>query len=79
MIVYSKELGFACQSFRYLINETQNRIAEETGYSVESISAFENGRNNNAAILLWYFCHGLSVAYLRRLGGVKDVSAETDN
>ena len=36
----------------------QSQVAKELGYSLENISAFENGRNNNAEILLYYIKKG---------------------
>lgn len=36
----------------------QSQVARELGYSLENISAFENGRNNNAEILLYYIKKG---------------------
>ena len=36
----------------------QSEVAKELGYSLENISAFENGRNNNAEILLYYIKRG---------------------
>ena len=47
----------------------------DTGYSVENISSFETGRNDNARILLWYFEHGMKSDYLfeRGLNNGKDI------
>lgn len=56
-----KELGSACQRLRELLGASQIDIANETGYSKETISAFETGRNNNARVLLWYIRHGFRV------------------
>ena len=56
-----KELGSACQRLRELLGSSQIDIANETGYSKETISAFETGRNNNARVLLWYIQHGFRV------------------
>lgn len=55
------EIGKACQCYRKKIGKTQREVAEDTHYSVENISAFENGRTNNFRILLWYVAHGLNV------------------
>lgn len=72
MIGYNKNLGLACQNFRRLKRIEQKQVAEETGYSLESVSAFECGRSNNAAILLWYFYNGLSIEYIRMNGGFNE-------
>ena len=55
------EIGKACQRYRKNIGKTQREVAEATHYSVENISAFENGRTNNFRILLWYVANGLNV------------------
>ena len=60
-----KDIGNACRCFRVSIGKTQLQVAFETGYSVENISSFENGRNDNCRLLLWYFFHGMTVEDLR--------------
>lgn len=55
------EIGKACQRYRKNIGKTQREAANDTHYSVENISAFENGRTNNFRILLWYVAQGLNV------------------
>lgn len=54
-----KTIGHECKRLRRSLNITQDVVAKETGYTSKSISAFENGRVNNALILLWYIRHGL--------------------
>lgn len=58
-----------CQKFRIDNGFYQSQVALETGYSIENISAFECGRNDNLRILLWYFSHGMTYDYLM---GVND-------
>lgn len=53
-------LGSICQEYRLKLNKTQKDVATELGCSVENISSFENGRNNNCRILIWYLSKGLS-------------------
>lgn len=65
MIVDLKRLGEKCKHFRRSKYIHQNKVAKETGYSNKSISAFENGRVNNAIILLWYINNGMDVRELR--------------
>ena len=72
MITYNKALGKACQNFRKLKMKEQKDVAADTGYSIENVSAFENGRINNAAILLWYFYNGLSIEYIKMNGGFEN-------
>lgn len=52
-------IGKMCADFRRKIGITQQQIADEMGYSVYNISAFENGRNNSCKILAWYLDHGM--------------------
>lgn len=59
-----KEIGNKCRCFRREQGITQNKVAEDTGYSCENISSFENGRNDNSRILLWYMLHGMTIEYL---------------
>lgn len=62
-----KDLGAQCKAHRQDINLLQSDVARDTGYSVENISSFETGRNDNARILLWYVAHGLPRDYVRSL------------
>ena len=53
-----KDLCKQAQINRTNAGVTQKAVAYELGYSVENISAFENGRNNNAEILNYYVNKG---------------------
>lgn len=58
-------VGLNCQTFRR--NETnysQSMVAEELGFSIENISSFENSRNDNYYILLWYLRKGMTIKEL---------------
>lgn len=68
MIISLREMGQRCKQFRVEHGFYQIDVAYETGYSVENISSFENGRNDNARILLWYFVHGMNADYLFERG-----------
>lgn len=59
-----REIGQKCKQYRMDRGYFQIDIARDTGYSVENISAFETGRNDNARILLWYFAHGMQYEHL---------------
>lgn len=49
-----------CKKFRQeQLKVTQEDVAKELGYSQENISAFENGRNGNVIIFMWYVKEGL--------------------
>lgn len=64
MIISLREMGRRCKKFRVHHGYYQTDVADDTGYSVENISSFETGRNDNARILLWYFEHGMKPEYL---------------
>lgn len=67
-----KEISAACQAYRRREGVAQSRVAVDTGYSVESVSAFENGRVNNLMIYLWYALRGMDIEQeLRRLRDAK--------
>ena len=65
MVTDLKKLGEKCKHFRRSKHIHQNKVAKETGYSNKSISAFENGRVNNALILIWYINNGMDIKELR--------------
>lgn len=64
MVLSLREIGRRCKQFRVEQGYYQTDVAADTGYSVENISAFETGRNDNARILLWYFSHGMKSEHL---------------
>lgn len=55
-----KEIPLLCGKFRKMLGITQEAMSAEVGYSKETISGFENGRNNNMEIFLWYLDKGFS-------------------
>lgn len=54
-------VGADCRKLRHEKGLRLKDVAQETGYSVENIQAFERGRNRNALILLWYLYNGLKI------------------
>ena len=54
-------IGRKCANFRRLIGYSQQQVADELGYSRTNISMFENGKNYNMNILLWYLKRGLEL------------------
>ena len=59
-------VGSKCQNFRTTqLRMRQIDVAEKIGCSRENIAAFEQGRNYNMHILLWYMSQGLSIDELR--------------
>ena len=69
MIISLREMGRRCKQFRIHRGYCQSDVAADTGYSVENISSFETGRNDNSIILLWYFEHGMKPEYLFERSG----------
>lgn len=74
MIITLRELGRKCKKFRIEHGYFQVDVATDTGYSVENISSFETGRNDNARILLWYFVHGMNTEHLIDGGAINEKS-----
>lgn len=68
MIISLRDMGRRCKEFRVGQGYYQTDVAADTGYSVENISSFETGRNDNARILLWYFAHGMKAEHLFERG-----------
>lgn len=62
------EIGQKCKKHRVINGYLQSDVARDTGYSSENVSSFENGRNDNARILLWYLEHGLSITQILSRG-----------
>ena len=61
-------VGRRCGLYRKLVLKCrQVDVANETGFTVSNVSAFETGRNDSSLILLWYLSHGLTLGQL--LGG----------
>ena len=59
-----KICGELCRKFRQeQLNVTQVEVAKELDYTQENISAFENGRNSNSIIFMWYVRHGILEHY----------------
>lgn len=71
MFITLREIGKRCKDFRVAHGYYQMNVANDTGYSVENISSFECGRNDNARILLWYFEHGMKPDHIFN-GGVNN-------
>ena len=55
-----KVCGDLCRRYRQeVLKITQKEAAEELEYTQENISAFENGRNSNNIIFMWYVRKGI--------------------
>ena len=65
-----------CRTYRQnVLKVTQEQVANDLEYSQENISAFENGRNCNSTIFMWYVKNGILNYYSldEICGGVEDV------
>ena len=61
-------VGSRCRRYRKRVLKTDLReVADTLGYSRENVSAFENGRNDNCMVLLWYLSKGMT--YSQVIGG----------
>lgn len=58
------EVAKACKVFRMEQGYTQSEVAEEIGYSVGNVSAFEQGRNDSISIFMWYLDRGFTIKFL---------------
>ena len=57
-----------CKEYRMnVLGMTQADVANELGYTRTNISEFENGRNRNFAIFLWYIGKGLPLSDVERI------------
>lgn len=56
-----REIGNICSEHRRKLGKTQLNVAVELDCSIENVSAFENGRNNNMSMLIWYLKNGLDI------------------
>lgn len=65
-----KKIGSICRSFRRSLKMTQADVAKATGYSAGNVGHFEQGRNDNLNIFLWYIMNGLDIDDLIR-GSIK--------
>ena len=57
-------IGLICLKFRRENGYRLRDVADDLGYTIANISAFEHGRNDNGQILLWYIRHGLDNNYI---------------
>jgi len=69
MLKYIDKIPMICKSFRSMKGISQEAVGEVTGYSKESVNAFENGRLFTYRIFLWYIDQGLNEEWCRRILG----------
>lgn len=62
------EIGNLCKRWRIMNNFDLSEVAQATGYTTDNIVKFEQGKNNNMKILLWYLEHGFDVSRFRKAG-----------
>lgn len=63
------DIGSICAKYRKEHGYRLRDIADDLGFTIGNISAFEHGRNDNGTILLWYVYHGLDNEYIENNGG----------
>lgn len=62
----NSDVGRLCKIKRMCTNVTQKEVADETGYTYQTISAFERGKLRSMDLLIWYMLNmGVSVEDLR--------------
>lgn len=59
-------LGEVCKNYRKKVGKKLSDVAFDTGYSIANISKFENDKNYNYLILLWYVENGLDLLEMWR-------------
>ena len=62
-----RTVGRECKRFRRSLGKTQNEVALEIGYALNTISQFECGGNNNLYIFLWYIKNGIDIQHLKEV------------
>lgn len=71
MVIDMVELGRRCQVYRQSLAYRQIDVARDLGYEQSTISRFEQGKNDNARILMWYVIHGFDLRiHIEGRGGV---------
>lgn len=61
-------IGKICAKYRKECGYRQIDVSLDTGYAVTNVSSFENGRNDNGYLFLWYILHGMTAEYLLENG-----------
>lgn len=56
-----KVIGKYCKEYRQRLELKQVDVSKATGYSLENVAAFEQGRNDNVRIFMWYVNKGLDL------------------
>ena len=64
-------LGLTCKEFRKSLGVPQTVVANETNYTNQSISYFEQGKNDSFSILAWYLQNGLTIDDLIKGGAIR--------
>ena len=63
----NSDVGKLCQIRRMQTLVTQKDVAVETGYTYQTVSAFERGKLRSMDLLIWYMLNmGVTVEDLRR-------------
>lgn len=63
-------LGFICKTYRIKKGKTQAEIAKALNINQSIISRFENGKNCNISVLLYYILEVIPMGSIGNLMGV---------
>lgn len=61
-----KNIGSVCRKYRLEKGYRLRDVADDLNYSIRNVCAFEQGRNDNGRILLWYFKHGITIDHFTK-------------
>ena len=73
-----ENIAYYCKRWRIANNIPITDVAIDTDYTKENIIKFEQGKNNNMTILLWYILNGMDVSFIAR-NGVKSFEVATNS
>lgn len=59
--ILSKIIGESVRRWRQVMDYNQSQIAEELGISTSALCRFEQGKCDNAGILLWCIARGFNI------------------
>lgn len=55
-----ESIGRSCRIWRNTMGYSIAQVIKETGYTASTITLFEQGKNNNAVLFLWYIARGFN-------------------
>ena len=70
-------IGYLCKRWRIGNEYNLSQVAEDTGYSQDNIIKFEQGKNNNLLIFVWYAMHGFEIRKYLKGGEAVEMAADS--